>query len=222
MNKVPVFLVVLILLSIFHITVIILKKETPRRISKCLIVPVIIALYLSGTGAKTLWPVPALFLGWLGDILLLSIEKKRNLMLGLASFLLGHLFYIITFIAILGFFASDGAGSFNVPALLLFTPPAIILGVVVFRLVKPTRELYVPVIVYMTVLESMSLFGFQVFLFSPGIGGLLILSGCLCFMISDTILAYYTFRKPKISGSVLIMGYYILAQAEIILGLFSL
>jgi uncharacterized membrane protein YhhN len=223
MNRISVCVFVLILLSVFHFTVIILKKETPRRISKCLLVPVILALYLAGGGAKIIWPVFALVLGWIGDVLLLSIEKKKNLMLGLTSFLLGHLFYIITFIVILGFFASDGTtGRIDVPAILLFTPPAVILGVVVFRLIKPPKDLYVPVIAYMTILEAMTLFGFQAFLFNPGIGGLLILSGCLCFMISDTILAYYTFRKPKISGSVLIMGYYILAQAEIIMGLLSI
>ena len=79
--------------------------------------------------------------------------------------------------------------------------------------------MYAPVIAYMVVLVTMSFFGFQVFLLNPGIAGLLILSGCFNFMVSDTILAYYTFRKKRIYGSVLIMIYYILAQAEIVIGL---
>jgi hypothetical protein len=71
----------------------------------------------------------------------------------------------------------------------------------------------------MLVIMTMVLFGFQIFIFYPGIPGHLILCGCLCFMVSDTILAYYTFRKLKLSGSLLIMCYYILAQACIIFGL---
>ena len=124
---------------------------------------------------------------------------------------------ILIILIILGFIVS-GSGKIDPSAIVLFLPPAIMLGVIVFRLVKPAKEMYVPVIVYMIVLESLTLFGFQVFLNNPGWGSLLLLSGCLCFMISDTILAYYTFRKLKVSGSVFIMVYYILAQAEIISG----
>ena len=216
-----IFWFLLMLASVFHLAVIVLKKETLTRISKCFLVPFLIAAYLSGGGTHFIPPVFALVLGWIGDILLIRIERKPNFMLGLASFLLGHLCYIFTFLLILGFFVA-GTGKIDISAIALFTPPAIILGFVVFRLVKPAKEMYIPVIVYMAILEIVTLFGFQVFLFNPGFAGLLIVSGCLCFMISDTILAYYTFRKPKVSGSVLIMIYYILAQAEIIMGLLLL
>ena len=211
------------LVSIFHVSFIVLKKERARRVSKCLVVPVLLGAYLAGGGNKFLLPVFALVLGWFGDVLLLRIEKKINFMLGLASFLLGHLCYTLTFINILGFSVSDDApGKISIPAAALFTVPAIVLGALVFRLVKPAKEMYVPVIVYMIVLELMTLFGFQVFLFYPGFAGFLILSGCLCFMISDTILAYHIFRKQTLLGAILIMVFYILAQTEIILGLLRL
>jgi len=221
MNTMLIFLTIFALISVFHIAVIILQKETLRRISKCLLIPFLLAAYIAGGGTKFLLPIPGLVLGWIGDVLLIKIQKKTYFMLGLASFLLGHIFYIAAFIHILGFFGA-GACIINIPAILIFTPPAIALGIVVFRLIKPTKEMRTPVLFYMTVLVLLTLFGFQVFLFNPGIAGFLILSGCLCFMVSDTILAYYTFRKLKISGSVLIMSYYILAQAEIILGLLLL
>jgi len=223
MNTMQPILVIFILLSVVHITFIILKKEKLRYISKCLLMPLLLAVYITGGGSKFLIPIPALVLGWIGDVMLIKIQKKANFMLGLASFLLGHICYIAAFIAVLGIFGADGgACRMNLPAILIFTPPAIVLGFVVYRLIKPLREMRLPVILYMTVLELMTLFGFQVFLLNPGVAGLLILSGCICFMVSDTILAYYTFRKIKVSGSVLLMGYYILAQAEIILGLLML
>ena len=223
MSITGILLIILALVAVFHIAVIILEKETLRRISKCLLVPLLLAAYIAGGGSKFLLPIPALILGWIGDVLLIKIQKKINFMLGLASFLLGHIFYIASFIRILGSLSPDGAaGSINIPAILIFTPVAIALGIVVLRLIKPTKEMRVPVILYMSVLVLMTLFGFQVFLHNIGIAGFLLLSGCLCFMISDTILAYYTFRKLKVSGSVLIMSYYIVAQTEIIIGLLLL
>jgi len=218
-----VFLYCFFLNGVLNITFIILQKETLRRISKVLIIPLLLAVYITGVGNKFVLPIFALVLGWIGDTLLIRIDKKICLNIGLASFLLGHLCYIISFLQILGFCGFENAiGNINIPAIVIFMPPAIVLGVVVFRLIKPLKELYVPVIIYMAFLEILTLFGFQVSLFNPGFGGLLILSGCLCFMISDTILAYYTFRKPKRSGSVFLMGYYMIAQAEIILGIMTL
>ena len=223
MNITKILWIVFILVSVFHVTVIYLKKEKARRISKCLVVPLLLAVYIAGGGSRFFFPIPALILGWIGDVLLIKIEKKTHFVLGLGSFLLGHLCYIIAFIQILGLFSSNGAAcSVNISAFVIFVPPSVVLAMVVFRLIKPTKEMFLPVIVYMAVLVTMNLFGFQVSLLHPGLAGLLILSGCFNFIVSDTILAYYTFRKLKLSGAVLIMVYYILAQAEIIWGLLLL
>jgi uncharacterized membrane protein YhhN len=215
MSAMNIFLVVFALVSVIHIVSIILQKKTLRYISKMLIIPPLLAAYICGMGSL-FFPIPALVFGWLGDILLIRKEKRTWLKLGLVSFLLGHLCYMITFIQILGY-----ASIVNIPAMLIFTPQAILLGIVVFRLIKPFKELYFPIALYMFFLVTTGLFGFQVFLINLSLGGLLIISGCFNFMISDTILAYYNFRKQKVSGLVLIMVFYILAQAEIILGLLA-
>jgi uncharacterized membrane protein YhhN len=193
-------------------------------ISKCFIVPLLLAAYIASGGAnKYLLPVFALVFGWIGDVLLIKGKNKTNFLLGLTSFLTGHLFYIASFLYILGFFYFERlALKLDIASILVFIPVVFVLAMVVFRLVKPVKGLRLPVILYMTVLVVMNLIGFQVFLFNPGLAGLLILSGCFCFMISDTVLAYYTFRKIKISASVLIMYFYIIAQAKIIIGLLLL
>ena len=221
MNNMQIFLAIFTIISFVHIAAIFLQKEKLRRLSKCLILPPLLAAYIAGAGNWLFFPIPALILGWIGDVLLIKIEKKAHFMMGLASFLLGHICYIITFALILGFSGSI-AGGINIPSLAIFIPPTVVLAMVVFRLIKPTKEMRVPVIAYMIVLVAMSLFGFQVFLRSPGVAGLLILSGSFNFMVSDSILAYYTFRKLKLTGAVLIMVYYILAQAEIIIGVLML
>ena len=217
MNKMYLFLAVFIIVSVFHITVILLRKENLRRISKCFLMPLLLAVYIASGEHRYIFIVPALILGWIGDALLIKIEKKAHFILGLASFLLGHVCYMITFIQILGL-----SGNVNIPAIAVFIAPAILLGMVVFRLIKPTKEMFFPVILYMAVLVAMNFLGFQVFLLNTGIAGILILSGCYNFIVSDTILAYYTFRKVKLWGAVLLMIFYILAQAEIVMGLMKL
>ena len=220
MNVKQIFLILFIAVSVFHVGAIFFKKEKLRKISKCFIVPLLLAIYLAGGEYRYIFIIPALILGWLGDVLLIKIEKQTHFILGLASFLLGHVCYMMIFAQILGLFSS--AAQVNIPSVFIFTVPVILLAMVVFRLIKPTREMFVPVILYMTVLVVMNFFGFQVFLYNPGVAGLLILSGCFNFMVSDTILAYYTFRKLKLWGAVLIMVFYIIAQAEIVFGLMSL
>lgn len=210
-------IIVFALVCVFHIIVLLLDKENLRRISKCLIIPSLLAVYITGDRNKTLFVVIALVFGWLGDVLLIKIEKKVFFILGLGSFLLGHICYGIVFIQILG-----SPNAVNLPAALIFSVPSIVCAVMVFRLIKPDREMFAPVVLYMIILVSMNLLGLQVFLSNPCTAGLLVLSGCFCFMVSDTILAYYTFRKLKLFGSVLIMFTYILAQAEIVFGLMSL
>jgi uncharacterized membrane protein YhhN len=212
MSAMNIFLIVFALVSVTHIVSIILQKETLRRVSKMLIIPPLLTAYIAGMG-NLYFPIPALILGWLGDILLLK-KDRTFFKLGLSAFLLGHLCYIISFIQILNVISN-----IHIPAMMIFVPQAIVLGIVIFRLIKPLKEFSFPVMLYMVFLISMGLFGFQVFLLNPGLGGLLLISGGFNFIISDTILAYYAFRKQKLSGSILIMFFYILAQGEIILGL---
>ncbi|MCL2410120.1 MAG: lysoplasmalogenase [Treponema sp.] len=220
-----IFFIAFAVVSAAHITFIILRQETFRCITKCFIIPLLLAAYTSayitsGTEDMFLIPIFALIMGWIGDILLIRKDKKTFLLLGLTSFLIGHIFYIAVFIGILslpGFYNAENI--INIPSLLIFTPVSAGLAMIIFRLIKPTKEMRLPVIFYMIVLMGMSLVGFQVFLFNTGFAGLLILSGCFCFIVSDTILAYYTFRKSRVTGSVLVTSYYIMAQTKIIIGL---
>jgi len=218
MHNMRIFLLIFAAVSITHIIFIILKKENPRRLSKILIIPPLLAAYIAGAENLLFFPIFALIFGWIGDALLIRIDKKICFILGLVSFLLGHLFYIITFIECLGFLGFGG-GSLNIGALGVSVPLAIIFGIFSFRFIKPTREMAKPVIIYMIFLETVVLLGLQVFIFNINIAGTLVFIGCLLFLTSDMILSYYTFRKLKPLGAVLIMVFYIMAQAGIIMGI---
>jgi uncharacterized membrane protein YhhN len=227
MNNMRIFLIVFTLVSVVHIASIALAKGKLERISKALIIPSLLGAYLAGAGDPRLLVVLALVLGWMGDVLLIKIENPICFKLGLASFLLGHLCYIFTFVDFLGFFAGGGpeclqpGGKINGMALAVFVPLAVFLGIIMFRFVKPSREMTIPVILYMIVIQVMAFWGFEVFIASRSFAGALVFSGCFLFMISDTTLAYCTFGKLTIPRSVVIMTTYILAQAGIILGMLS-
>ena len=214
-----VFLIIFALVSVVHVSAIFLRKGKLRRVSKIFIVPSLLAAYITGQGTTLLFPVLALLFGWLGDVLLLKIKENTFFQLGLVSFLLGHVCYIITFVECLGFFG--GAGRVNNTAIAFFVPIAIVVGVMVFRFIAPPKEMIFPVLLYMIAIEIMTFWGLEFFIINPGFAGILIFAGALCFMISDTTLAYYTFRKLTIPGAVSIMVLYIIAQAGIILGLLS-
>ena len=220
-----VFLIILTIISTIHITAIALQKEWLRRISKVFIIPSLLAAFIAGSFANgvgftggVLFTICALVFGWIGDILLIKKNKRIIFKLGIVSFLLGHLCYIVTFLFLLGFFSSY-AGFINLTSFFLYIPVLIIGGIFVYGLIKPFKEMKPIIIIYMFIIMSMSLWGFEVFFFNPGIPGALIFFGCLLFLISDTLLAYYAFRKLKLFPAVMIMVSYIIAQSEIVLGL---
>ena len=215
-----IFLTLFAIVSAAHIAAIVLQKEWVRRISKILIIPFLLAAFIAGGGFVSggLFTILALVFGWIGDILLIRKKKRNVFKLGILSFLLGHLCYIAAFLEILGFFSVNGR-TVNAPTILLFIPVLIIGGIFVFGLIKPFREMRIVIIIYMLIIMSLCLWGFEVFFFNPNVAGALVFLGCLLFIISDTLLAYYAFRKLKLFPAVMVMLTYIMAQTEIVLGI---
>jgi uncharacterized membrane protein YhhN len=208
---VQIFLVIFAIVSVAQIVFISLGKKRLRQISKVLIIPPLLGAYISGAGFELFFPITALIFGWIGDILLLRKDREIYFKLGLSSFLLGHIFYIITFIKCLG--------NLNITALAVSIPLAILLGIITFRFIKPTRKMTNPVIIYTIVIETACLLALQIFISNLNFAGALIFLGYLFFLVSDLILSYYAFRMLKRLGAVFIMSFYMIAQAGIILGL---
>ena len=207
------FIAVFAIVCVAHIVFISLGKRTARRVSKVLLIPALLAAYIA-SGTQLFFPIPALVLGWIGDVILIRKDKKIFFLLGLIAFLLGHIFYIISFIECLE--------RLSIGTLIFSLPLAIVFGTIAFRIIKPPKGTILPVIIYMIVLETVALLGLQVFASGFNFAGALIFFGCLLFMVSDLILSYYAFRMVKRLGAVFVMVFYILAQAGIILGLIYL
>ena len=157
------------------------------------------------------WFVAALVLSMLGDIFLMlpdrDMGRADTFTFGLASFLLGHLAYIIGFLA-------RGVGSPWVIAALVATLP--ILVVIGGRVIRGARakdpRLGVAVTVYMVVLVAM----LDVAWWS---GVAAAMAGALLFVASDAMIGWSRFVAPFRNHHIAIIVTYHLAQALLVVSL---
>jgi uncharacterized membrane protein YhhN len=205
-----IFLCILAVLSAAYLVSLFFERGRFQTTAKICLMPVVIAVYVT-RGQIFIPVVIALFFGWLGDILLLKIKNILFFRLGLASFLTGHLIYITVMLYF--------AGSVNLTLLVISLLVYAAAGVFIIKLIKPAKEMFVPVIIYETVILLMAVSAIQFFAVHGSPNGLFVLAGSVCFLVSDTLLAIHTFHsKPKVFYF-LVMLTYIAAQFCIILGL---
>lgn len=160
---------------------------------------------------RTLLSVGLLF-SLIGDVLLLSAHKSEYFFLGgLVSFLVAHVFFIITFFEKEGF-KNNG----KMISVRLFL---VAYAISIFYLISPKLGKLMPyVIIYMGVMLFLVLTAFHRKGASNSKSYGYFLIGALLFMISDSVLAlnkfYFSFR----ASSFLIMLTYSLALLFIVLG----
>jgi uncharacterized membrane protein YhhN len=157
----------------------------------------------------------ALLCSCLGDVFLLFDEKNENwFVLGLASFLLAHIFYILVFIRV---------RKVNRPFKKinwLLGIPLVLYTAFLFVLLKPSLgSLKIPVFIYATVLAAMAFSSLIAFDFSKQRFGVLCICGTLLFVSSDSFLAINKFYHPFENAGLLVMATYIAAQFLIVLGI---
>ena len=188
------------------------KYNGHKRYTKPLLLPCIILLYLwlSYTMHKQIHilEIIALLLGWAGDVLLLS-KKDSFLLAGLLSFLAGHVVYLALFF------------SFYLPTFSFTTICAVVLygiyGWILYKRIVPhvPHIFQIPVIVYLFVILSMSCAAGLLYQNVHFLSWLLIWSGSLLFVASDTLVAIEKFMNPDIHG---VMELYVPAQVLIMIG----
>lgn len=158
-----------------------------------------------------LWFVIGLVLSLAGDVFLMLPEDTDlplpPFLLGLASFLLGHVAYVV------GMASDLDSWAFVVVGLLVVAAAG---GVVAPRIVGGVRrsspDLVVPVLAYMAVISVMVVFSF-------GRGVALGIVGALLFYASDAILAWNRFVSPSRTLQIAVMVTYHLAQLGLVLSL---
>ena len=186
-------------------------RELVRKITKACLMPVLLGFYLVGTDSIMVLIVMALVFSWVGDVLLINKDKPVFFKLGLASFLISHLYYLIAFLVF--------AGTFHLVTLIISLVIAIPLTVYLLKLLNPSKEMKIPVTAYAVVITLMSLAALQLLVAHPCVATTLIFVGSLVYLFSDSLMAYLLFHtKPK-HFNVITMVPYIVAQGCIVLGL---
>jgi uncharacterized membrane protein YhhN len=161
----------------------------------------------------------ALLFSWIGDVLLLfSYKAEIYFILGLASFLLSHLFYCVLFLKqnnivnkLNTFKYTGGCVAIVLYLIGMFTVLLPVLG-----------DLKIPVIIYAIVISAMLLFAFRGYLIWDKKGTHYVFAGAIIFVISDSILAVNKFYCPIEKSSFFIMITYLVAQYLIATGVLML
>jgi uncharacterized membrane protein YhhN len=156
----------------------------------------------------------ALVFSLFGDIALLFDGINPNyFIIGLASFLLAHVMYIVLFLKQRDLNKSPVG----------FMVAMIIYATLLFYLLKNgLGDLLLPVIIYMIVILTMSTTAFIRTKHPDNSSYLWVFSGAMMFMISDSILAIDKFYQPLAMSSISIMLSYALAQYFIVMGILKL
>lgn len=186
-------------------------------ISKALIILLLILLFVVNAGKMETGAMKmtflALFFSWLGDIAL-EIDNNKDLMfmVGLAFFLLAHVFYFMVFILTPG-------KSYPLKRLIIMILPVIVYGIFLLAfLYNDLGDMRLPVIIYAIVILSMLAAALTRAGKTGSASFWLVLVGAVLFVLSDSILAINKFSQPFAGASVLIMSSYVAGQYLMVTG----
>lgn len=202
-TKITIASILFLLISIADIYTIVAGNRDLEMIAKPLITTSLIVLYLLSVKKPNFWYVSAVFFCFWGDVLLMF--PKKFFVLGLASFLLAHVFYIAI--------SSKFLSKVSPAKILLHSLPFLaILGVLMYTIYPNLGGLLIPVIVYGIVISVFGVVTFLVYTSEKTTTNLWLFLGALTFILSDSILALNKFYESSEILGISIMITYIVAQ----------
>lgn len=191
------------LLFLADLLFIYLDKTNFRFFSKNLLMPILLLIYLSEAKFYQIKLdfifILGLVFSFLGDFFLLL---KSGFLLGLGSFLLAHIFYIISFKKR----SLSRVSAEVVVALLLY------LTSLIAFLFPHLNEMKIPVIIYGIIISTMLYFSIKT-------QEKLLIVGALFFVISDSVLSVHLFVNSSFLLNLLVMITYVLAQVLLVKGI---
>ncbi|HEX5154458.1 MAG TPA: lysoplasmalogenase [Parafilimonas sp.] len=199
-------------------------NESARYFTKGLLMPLLFAFFIveikrfgRGNNLKYIKFIGlALAFSFAGDMFLVS-DNGWNFILGIASFLIAHIFYILFFYRIKSFTKKNG--------FFLLTTGFIIAVYValmnyLFRPLVSEQQLTIPVMAYSVVLGTMLFTAFNVSnsTLQPKTFAYYIITGAVIFAASDSMIAFNKFYLTTPLHGFYIMLTYCLAQCLIVTG----
>ncbi len=202
-----------IVLSILHITFIILDSKFGIYATKPLLMATLGWWFYLMTKNKFTIPSKLFLIGMFSSLFgdtFLMFHGEEFFLLGLASFLVAHIFYIFSFFKYPRF--SNGI---IIQKPLKSMPFLLYLLVVAGFLWENLGEMKLPVLFYSFVITIMAISAMNMKNRIDFRSFLLILSGAILFVISDTVIAINKFKStglPEILNRLIIMTSYLIGQ----------
>ncbi len=187
-------------------------------ITKPLIVLLLIAYYVVATPYRSGIALLALGACWAGDVALMFVPVDPVwFMIGLGSFLVGHICYVVTYRQ---FRWESSGGELMTVQKIRFSMPIVLAGTGLIVVLYPVLgALRVPVMLYALAIIVMVMNGMFRYGRTSSASFWLVFAGAVMFMISDSILAINKFLMPIDLAGFWIMTTYISAQYLIVEGL---
>jgi uncharacterized membrane protein YhhN len=152
------------------------------------------------------WIIFALFFSWLGDLLLMfHQEDSIFFLLGLSSFLIAHIFYIL-------FFHFVRIKEMVKSRWYLLLIVAIYYAVIISLLSPYLGEMKLPVRIYAVVISFMFMLAMHMLFIKNKTTGLWMMAGAFLFVVSDSLLAINKFFQPFEMAGFFVISTYGLAQ----------
>jgi uncharacterized membrane protein YhhN len=151
----------------------------------------------------------------LGDVFLMLVSSTLHppvpfFLLGLASFLMTHLFYLSAFLAI----AREKQGWVRQKSYTAL-PLVGIIGLMIWVIWPGLGDLRIPVVVYALTIMSMAISALNLKGLLPNNTWMLLFGSVLIFVVSDGLIALNKFWTPLGGAQILVMITYIIAQGGI-------
>jgi len=202
-----------VIVAVGDVFAVMYDKTKLRYFTKTLLVPLLTLFYIISVANLNVVILSALICCFLGDFFLLWSQKKTFFIVGLLSFLVGHIFYTIAFLQATYFLS-------GIPKWFYFSLlPYIWYGIFILKKLNPyLHSMKVPVIVYLNVILIMSFASFSRVWAIKGLSFWLPFVGSIFFIASDSLLAFRNFKTKLSRGWVSIMITYIFAQFLIVFG----
>ncbi len=211
---------IFIIVSIIYLALILFGDEDSAWFMKPLLLPAMISAVVASEKFSTnnllIW---ALVFSWFGDVVLMFANKNELLfIIGLLLFLTAHIIYILLF-------HKQRKLRNNASNHWIYVGLAIILVylfVMLFVLFPKLGGLKIPVTIYAIVISGMLFMALKCCLRWQSPANYYILTGAICFVISDSLLAFNKFYAAIPLATFNIMSTYLLAQFLIVFGLLVL
>jgi uncharacterized membrane protein YhhN len=192
------------------------NNEWLQYVSKPLIIPALVFHFLCLAEPRNYfsgkWVVVGLLFSWIGDVLLMFVAKNEIFfLLGLASFLIAHIFYIV-------FFHQLRVKEKVKPKPLLLVVVVIYYAGLISWLSPYLADMKIPVYIYGIVISFMFMLAMHMLYIKNKVAGQWMMVGALLFVASDSVLAFNKFYQPFEMAGIIIMVTYGLAQLFIVEG----